>query len=188
MAFRIAFFTGAESFTSALSAALPSRLSKSGRFRSTSAPAMPSSSRHNLGLGLLSFLDLLLPLLALLLRGRELLERSFDLDCVYALRRHLEGEPQRTLDRDLAEAEIFVVEDLGATVLGHVSVQLHDLDDVAIRQLLTLVPQALPHLHEEIYGVDELDFAAALLSLAIGQNPDIGRDAGVVEHAPSARR
>ena len=31
-------------------------------------------------------------------------------------------------------------------------------------------------------GVDELDLAAAVLRLAVGQHPDVGGDAGVVEH------
>jgi len=67
------------------------------------------------------------------------LECSFDLECVDALLRHLEGEPWRALDRDLAKAEIFVVKDLGAAVLGHVSVQLYDLGYVADGQFAAFV-------------------------------------------------
>ena len=77
----------------------------------------------NLHLKNLTGLDLPLALLALFLGGRQFLEGAFFLESRDALRRHLKGEPQRALDRDLVVAEIGVVEELEAAVLGQVAVQ-----------------------------------------------------------------
>ena len=47
--------------------------------------------------------------------------------------------------------------------------------------LLRLLPRLFFILHEELAGVDELDLALALRLLAVGEHPDVGGDAGVVE-------
>ncbi|OQA27234.1 MAG: hypothetical protein BWY59_01131 [Verrucomicrobia bacterium ADurb.Bin345] len=52
---------------------------------------------------------------------------------------------------------------------------------MAVADLVALVAQALPHLLEERGGVDQLDLALAGLLFAVGQDPDVGADAGVVE-------
>ena len=57
-----------------------------------------------------------------------------------------------------------------------------------LRQFVPLVAQALPHLDEQVGRVDELDLAPALLALAVGDDPDVGRDAGVVEDWSAGRR
>ena len=54
--------------------------------------------------------------------------------------------------------------------------------DVAIADLLPLGTQALAHLLVEMHAVDELYLALALGVLLVRQHPDVGRDAGVVEH------
>ena len=135
MAFRMAFLKGAASFdVGALD-----RLGQSG-FSNVRAiqvrpipgrPCLPTCARICL-LELLSRLDLTLALLALLLGRGQLLERRFLLQPLDPLRRHLEVQPQRSLDRDLPVAEVAVVEDLGAAILGHVAVELDDLGDVRL--------------------------------------------------------
>ena len=47
--------------------------------------------------------------------------------------------------------------------------------------LATLVSQALAQLDPERVGVDELDLPAPLGPFPVGEDPDVGRDAGVVE-------
>src|SRR5690606_2966605 len=42
--------------------------------------------------------------------------------------------------------------------------------------------QALPHLLPHSAGVDQLHLALAVLRLAVGDDPDVGADARVVEH------
>ena len=57
-----------------------------------------------------------------------------------------------------------------------------DLGDMLVRQLLALGAEALAHLLPETAGVDQLQPALAVGGFAVGDDPDIGRDAGVVEH------
>ena len=52
----------------------------------------------------------------------------------------------------------------------------------AFADLAALVAQAAAHRDQDFAGVDELDFALAALLLPVGDNPDVGADAGVVEH------
>jgi hypothetical protein len=49
-------------------------------------------------------------------------------------------------------------------------------------QLLTLATETPAHLLPEGAGIDELDFALARSRLSVANDPDIGTDAGVVEH------
>src|SRR6266487_5316657 len=49
------------------------------------------------------------------------------------------------------------------------------------RDFAAFVAQALAHLHPEICGIDELHFTSSLLLFAVGEYPDIGGDACVVE-------
>ena len=57
-----------------------------------------------------------------------------------------------------------------------------DLLDVLVAQFLALAAQALAHLLPEAAGVDQLHLALAMRGLAVADDPDIGGDAGVVEH------
>jgi hypothetical protein len=50
------------------------------------------------------------------------------------------------------------------------------------RQLAVLLAEVLAQRLEPLGGVDELHLAPAVLRLAVGQHPDVGGDAGVVEH------
>ena len=90
-------------------------------------------------------------------------------------------KPQRTLDGDAHEPERLVGEDLHPVALGEVAVEPGDLGDLVGRDLLALLAQALAHLHEQLAGVDELHLAAPFGALAVGDDPEVGRDAGVVE-------
>ena len=56
-----------------------------------------------------------------------------------------------------------------------------------VADLVALVAEALPHLDVELARVDELHLAAARLFLAVGQHPDVGGDAGVVEELVGQR-
>ena len=50
-----------------------------------------------------------------------------------------------------------------------------------IADLAALVAEAFLHRHPEVPPVDELDLALALLRLPVGEDPDVGGDAGIVE-------
>ena len=52
---------------------------------------------------------------------------------------------------------------------------------MVVPHLLALAAEALGHLLPKAAGVDELQLALAVGWFAIGEDPDIGRDAGVVE-------
>ena len=111
------------------------------------------------------------------------------------LRLGLEVQPERALDGDLAEAEVRGREDpadddlLVLAVLGdgarvavlEVGEDLQDIPRAVERDLAPLVAQALAHRRPERRGVDELNLAAARRRLAVGHNPHVGGDAGVVE-------
>jgi hypothetical protein len=64
---------------------------------------------------------------------------------------------------------------------------LHDLGDLVapvllLTDLTALVAEAAAHRNVEGTGVEELDLALAAFLLAVGDDPDVGADAGVVEH------
>ena len=63
-----------------------------------------------------------------------------------------------------------------------VSEETGDLGNVIVAQLLAFASQALAHLLPHVTGVDQLNFTLAMLGLAIGNDPDVGTDTGVVEH------
>ena len=91
------------------------------------------------------------------------------------------------LHGDRAVAEGGIVEDAadGFAVplrLLELPEQAGDLLDMRVRQFLALAAQALAHLLPEAARVDELHLALAVRGLAVAHDPDIGRDAGVVEH------
>ena len=74
-----------------------------------------------------------------------------------------------------------VREDLHPLVLLERAVEAGDLGDLVGADLVALVAQALPHLREQLAGIDELDLAPALGLLAVGDDPEVGADPGVVE-------
>jgi hypothetical protein len=60
-------------------------------------------------------------------------------------------------------------------------VKAGDLDDVLGGQHAPLLAKALAHLRPHLAGVDELDQPLALRLLAVGEQPHVAGDAGVVE-------
>ena len=60
--------------------------------------------------------------------------------------------------------------------------QPRHIGDLLLAHLLALRAEALAHLPPEARRVDELHLALALRGLAVRHDPDIGRNAGVVEH------
>ena len=91
--------------------------------------------------------------------------------------------PQRLLNGDGPVAEVLEVEDLGdlRVCILVLAVEVHDARDVGLGQHPALGPDGLTHLDPLRGAVDQLDLARPLLRLVVVQNPDIGRDAGVVE-------
>ena len=130
-----------------------------------------------------------------LLRHREPREGGLLIEPRDALHRRLEIEAQRALDRHLEEAELAVLEDadddrssvvpsIGTRLrlaVAEIAVNLRQSRNVGFGQFVALVVEALLHLLEEACAVDQLHLAAPLLRLAVGDEPDIGEDAGVVE-------
>jgi len=84
-------------------------------------------------------------------------------------------------DGDFAVSKVVVIEDFRMLGFGEVAVSADDFHDLPLGQFVALVAEALAHLCVEIDGVNELDLAFALARFAIGHDPDIGIDAGVVE-------
>ena len=64
---------------------------------------------------------------------------------------------------------------------------LHDSLDMLRQKLAILFAEILPQRLKPFGRIDELNLAAPVLGLAVGQNPDVGRDAGVVEHVERQR-
>ena len=102
--------------------------------------------------------------------------------------RHLVTQPQRPFDGHAGVAEIIIVEDLRGVGLDETAIKLHDIADlvgftvVALADLPAFVAQAAAHGDIAFAGIEKLDLALATLFLAVGDDPDIGADAGVVEH------
>ena len=91
------------------------------------------------------------------------------------------------LDGDGAVAEVLVLEDAADrhAVAGdflELAEQAGDVLDVRGAEFLALAAEALAHLLPEAAGVDELHLALARGGLAVADDPDVGADAGVVEH------
>lgn len=148
------------------------------------------------------FIDLLPPLLPDPFHlGAERGKEAQGGDAVSAV---LGGLPQRALDGDLPVAKLVVREGFAAErrrerghscpLLGciranrsvrapliHIEVGLGDLLDVRLGEGAVLFAEVLAQLLIQLRGINELDLALTLLGLVIGQHPDVGGDAGVVE-------
>src|SRR5262249_5620520 len=93
----------------------------------------------------------------------------------------------RSLDRDGAVAKVFICEDSAdgdAVACNFVEATEYACNvlDVLSTKLLPFTPKALAHLFPEAAGVDQLHLALARSGFAVGDNPDKGADARVVEH------
>jgi hypothetical protein len=90
-------------------------------------------------------------------------------------------QAQRALDGDFPVAEGGVGEDLRLGRFLEIEEGAADALDVVGRELAVLLAEVLAQRLEPLAGVDELHLALAVRGLAVGQHPDVGGDAGVVE-------
>src|SRR5262249_38703086 len=84
-------------------------------------------------------------------------------------------------------AEVSVVEDLRRIAVAELTVEPHDLGDLVapvlrLADLAALVAEAAAHGDVEGAGVEKLDLTLTTFLLAVGNNPDVGANASVVEH------
>ena len=100
---------------------------------------------------------------------------------------HLVAQTQGPFHSHAGVAEVGVVEALRAIAVLEAAVKAHDVLDlirgnvtplVAEAALVVLTAARSPH----VARVQELDLALTTLLLAIGDDPDVGADAGIVEH------
>ena len=71
------------------------------------------------------------------------------------------------------------------TVAGHrgkVAKGAGDERNAVVTDLLPLGTEALAHLLVEMHAVDQLHLPLARRPLLVGENPDVGGNAGVIEH------
>jgi hypothetical protein len=112
-----------------------------------------------------------------------------------AFRACLKVQPEWTLDRNLTEAELrgredtaddeffflAVLFDLARLAIPEIGEDTDDLPRLSKRDLPALIAKAPAHLHPERGRVDQLHLALARRRLAVGDEPHVGRDPGVVE-------
>ena len=96
-------------------------------------------------------------------------------------------QAQRALDRDLPVAEGGVGENLRLRRFLEVEEGAADALDVLGREFAVLLAEVLAQRLEPLAGVDELHLALAVRGLSVGQHPDVGGDAGVVEEVERQR-
>ena len=101
---------------------------------------------------------------------------------LYGFRRQLAVKAERPLDCHLPVAEGLIWKDLRPFAFFELEERIADPRDAFLRQLTVLLAQVLAQRLEPLRGVDELDSPSALLGLAVCHHPDVGGDAGVVEH------
>jgi len=90
-------------------------------------------------------------------------------------------EAERALDHDFPVAKGLIREDFRLGALLKVEVAAGDAIDVVGRQLTVFLAEVFAERLEPLGRVDELDLALAVVGLAVGQHPDVGGDAGVIE-------
>ena len=117
---------------------------------------------------------------AFLLQGLDLFRRI-------GARRVDSRGAQGPLDGHLPIAELGVVEDARLLRLLEGEERLDDALDIGVREFAVLLAKVLAQRLEPRRRVDQLHAAAAVARLAVGQHPDIGGDAGVVEHVQRQR-
>ena len=91
-------------------------------------------------------------------------------------------QAQGAFHRHLPVAKCRVGEDLGLLGLLESEEGIHNTTDVLFGQLAVLLAQVLAQGLVPLRGVNELHAAFAVLRLPVGEHPDVGGDAGVVEH------
>ena len=92
-------------------------------------------------------------------------------------------QAQRALDSDLPVAEVLSVEPfrLGG-FLRLAEVDVDDSLDVSIREFTILLAEIAAQRLEPATCIDQLHFVTTRFGFLVGQHPDIGGDAGVVEN------
>ena len=96
-------------------------------------------------------------------------------------------QAQRALDRDLPVAEGSVGKDLRLGRFLEIEEGAADALDVLGRKFAVLLAEVLAQRLEPLGRVDELHLALAVRGLPVGQHPDVGGDAGVVEEVERQR-
>src|SRR5690606_20544208 len=76
---------------------------------------------------------------------------------------------------------LLIDDDFGRLPIVVVAIDAGKVADLVLGNLIALVVEALLHALEKAGAVDQLHLAAPLGSLAVGDEPDIGEDAGIVE-------
>ena len=96
--------------------------------------------------------------------------------------RKLAFQSQRALDGDLPVAEVLGVEPfrLGG-FLCLAEVEVDDALEVCVREFTVLLAEIAAQRLEPLRCVDQLHLATPRFGLLVGQHPDVGGDAGVVE-------
>ena len=120
-------------------------------------------------------------------RGADVFVAGGEAERLDGLHRELAVQAQRALDGDLPVAEGGVGENLRLLRLLEREVGVADALDVVGREFAVFLAEVLAERLEPLRGVDELHLALAVLGLAVGEHPDVGGDAGVVEHVERQR-
>ena len=89
---------------------------------------------------------------------------------------------QRPFHGDFPVSESVVGEDLRLFRLLEFQEGVADPGNVLFGQLTVLLAQVLAQWLEPLRGVDELHLSLAMVRLAVGDDPYVGGNAGVVEH------
>ena len=92
-----------------------------------------------------------------------------------------------TLHRHFDKAEVGVIVDLAMLIFNESGIDGRNLGDLIVGDMVALAAPALAHLLEKAGGVDELHLARPPGRLAIGDNPDIRGDAGIVKQVGGQR-
>jgi len=114
-------------------------------------------------------------------RGADVLVAGGEAQRLDGIERELAVQAQRPLNRNLPVAEGSVGEYLRLGCFLKVEEDAADALDVLGRQFAVLLAEVLAQRLEPLRGVDELHPALAVRWLLVGQHPDVGGDAGVVE-------
>ena len=110
------------------------------------------------------------------------------LECFKSLSREFEREFQRALNADFSIAKILRVENFrelapSRFTIQHLGIDSCDLFGCLLRDFTSFRTKVLSHGAPEPLstGIDQLHFAASLGVFPVGEEPDIGLNAGIIE-------
>ena len=115
-------------------------------------------------------------------RGADVLVARGEAQGLDARAGELAVEAKRALDLHLPVTEGGVGEDFRLRRFLEGKEGVADALDVLGGEFAVLLAHVLAQRAKPLGGVDELHLAAAVLGLPVGEHPDVGGDAGVVEH------